>query len=665
VNATLEQMFELKSAEHVIKQLKNSSDEERTELSKLVPKAIKQSSKIYWDWNLEQKTRDEERRKIEVLSIVLYVTSNLTEVKKAGWLAIPDIESIKNIFEAFKPKWVDDWVNWILEENPRRFDLIYPLVKEGYCKKPTTDNYVLGMIESINYERKTDQVLVDSIRLSIKDLKDDIWRIFEVEGGGEFSLAAHDKYSHELNSWDNALRLLSEEGTLSRDRLLDSSLEALGKDFAQFRASWFSRFFTSLKPSLEEIEARASKLILLMGSQIPPTVSFALKNLHSLEKNKLLAPDKFLNYVEPTLNAKTKSTVMLSLRILESIAKRNNGKADEIALASTHAIIFDNAEVQKKVFDLIDKYGNPKDENIIETLKLNADFIVPSLKNRLKFWFSIEDIKSSDSEESYNPTLIETSNNQNEEIVPIANFEELIDEFLQLIEEPNDPIVIERVLDGLRRVGRSKPEKFMKLVGPLAKRASTLESRGSEKWLTYQLSKLALSYINEENRFQEIYNGILKKNESNFENVFIVRLYFLIESILKKTKMEIPLISAPTHGRGFINPKYLPQRIRINLEAKGSLSSIDNALTILRIDRTILDKKETQLVVDELISISTEFSLACAYALGADLDIGKTKSLWIAAACIKTPNETDNSHSAPNTLRKIILVRDRSQDYQR
>ncbi len=641
MNASLELLYKLKSAEEVIEQLKNSTDEELAIFSKLVPKAIKQSIKIYWDWKLAEKIRDEERNKIEVLSIVLYATSNLTEVKKAGWLAIPKIEIIKNICEIFEPSWIDSWANWVLEENPRQFTLIYPLVKEGYCNKPTTDNYVLGIIESINYERKTDQVLVDSIRLSLRDLEDDIWRIFEVEGGGEFSLAAHDKYSHGQNCWDNSLRILSEEGTLSRDRLLDSSLKALGNDFAQFRASWFSRLFISLKPTLEELEVRASNLILLMGSQIPPTVSFALKNLNSLEKKKLLNTDMFLDNVEPVLNAKTKSTVMLSLRILESLAKRNIDKAEKIALASTHAIIFDNAEVQKKVFDLIDKYGNQKDENISEALKLNADFIVPSLKNRLSSWVSIEDARSSDIEESYNSTLVETSNNQNEGIVPIENFEELISEFLQLIEEPNDPIAIERLFDGLSRVGRSRPEDFMKLIGPLEKRASTLESRGSEKWLTYQLSKLALSYINNKNGFRVTYNEILKKNESNFENVFIARLYFLVESILRKTNIEVPLISAPTHGRGFITPSVLLDRIKAIESAKEQSSMIDNVLAILRLDCGLIDESELKETIKQLKGIKTEFSLACAYALGGEVDIGKRAALWIAASRIRAPEGED------------------------
>lgn len=637
----LEHLFEQGSFENLIEYIKNSTQEEKAEYSNLVPKAIKTSSKNYWDWSLSQNIRDAERKKIKALSVVLYANSSFTEIKKAGWLAIPDLEIIKTILEVFQPKWIDSWTNWVLDESPRRFDLIFPLVKEGYCRKPTSDNYVLGMIESINYERKTDQYLVDSIRVNIKNLKEDIWRIFEVEGGGEFSLAAHDKYSHEKNCWDNALRSLSEDSTLPRDRLLDSSLEALEKDFAQFRAGWYSRFFVSLEPSQEEIQSRVDKLILLMGSQIPPTVTFTLKNLQILEKKKLLEVDEFIENVEPTLNAKTKSTVILSLRILDSLAKRNKERQNQIAQVSIGAIIFDNADVQKIVFDLIDKYGNNGDERIVQYLTLNREFIFPSLRSKLEAWVAHEDLEPAEPESLYDEPNVMAINFQPEEITPIENLEELVEELSHVIEEPDEPIKIERVLDGVSRLCRDKTDNFNKLVGPLKKRAITLINRGPEKWLIFQLSRLALSVIERHNYFKADYKKHKKEKKADFESVFIVRLFFLVERLKSNPNNGVSLISMPTHGRGFINPSIIPERIKLNTKNKELENSLDCALAILRLDRTIVNESKSEEIIQELINIKTEFALACAYALGAEVKIGKESALWIAASRIRLPEEND------------------------
>ena len=83
-------------------------------------------------------------------------------------------------------------------------------------------------------------------------LIDDVWRIFEVEGGGENSLAAHDKYCPDSVSWRAALVELSNDGALSRERLLDTSLDALQRGFAQFRAQWYSALHEALRPTDDE-----------------------------------------------------------------------------------------------------------------------------------------------------------------------------------------------------------------------------------------------------------------------------------------------------------------------------------------------------------------------------------------------------------------------------
>ena len=77
--------------------------------------------------------------------------------------------------------------------------------------------------------------------------------------------------------------------------LLDASLEALSRDFVQMRSGWFSRFHEELKPSLDERAARVDRYLLLLGSTIAPTVSFAVKALQKLDRKGLVPAEALLD----------------------------------------------------------------------------------------------------------------------------------------------------------------------------------------------------------------------------------------------------------------------------------------------------------------------------------------------------------------------------------
>ncbi|MCJ8269511.1 MAG: DUF6493 family protein, partial [Psychrosphaera sp.] len=263
----------------------------------------------------------------------------------------------------------------------------------------------------------------------------------------------------------------------------------------------------------------------------------------------------------------------------------------------------------------------------------------PSLKSRLEPWLGNEPLES-ESDDDFEAVIIDEGQSPYQEIAPIENFETLISEFSQLLESPNDPIQIERVLDGLSRLGLQKPDNFAVLVAPLHKRALYIVERSSMEGVARFLAMLAVSYTSATNIFDEIYRKIRSQKQSKFSDVFIARLYFLVEDLLHE-KASCPLISAPTHGRGFINPNVLPQRIRAMMSLNIDFSSIDRVLAIMRLDKSILNEAQTTSAVEALLAIPTEFALACAYALGADVEIGDTQALWIAAACTNTPNETD------------------------
>ena len=456
-------------------------------------------------------------------------------------------------------------------------------------------------------------------------------------------MAARDKYSHEHNTWAYNLRLLANEGVISRDKLMDSALSALGKDFAQFRASWFSRFFNSLEPTLEELERRQDSLLFLLGSHIKPTVSFALKHIQLLERKKYLNSTAFLDASEPLFSSETKSTVIGAFKVLESIFKRSTDVNSHIPYSVLKAFYLENSDVQAKAFDVIDKYNLNKDDAFKTELMQLTDFILPSLKGRLP-----ADIPGADSNNSMNGVneeLLWVPESSVSQIKSVDNIYELLDLISILIETPEDPIAIEKMLDGFYRFPMHGDSEIEKRLTPILKRVKQIISRGLNNWMQFYISLTVLSLLEKQNHLQATYLESFSSEEPEIADAFIARLFHLIGEVTKNEGTTVS-ICLPSDSQGFINPREIVDRLTLISHSDFNPPVIELSLTILRFGVHLLTEQESTKTITRLLAIESEFADACAYALGANVKIGITDALWIAAARIRVPNEQDKDVTA-------------------
>ncbi|HXI51454.1 MAG TPA: DUF6493 family protein, partial [Candidatus Saccharimonadales bacterium] len=136
-----------------------------------------------------------------------------------------------------RPIWIDDYAELLCEGELRTFGGNWKqtraLVRADLCRPPKHENYVLEALNCIwpRYEKGKEQPRLVDLLLKERDwLENDFWRLFEVDGNGEVSLANCEKYGKKSKeTWTEALVELSRQGVLSRDRLLDASLEALSR----------------------------------------------------------------------------------------------------------------------------------------------------------------------------------------------------------------------------------------------------------------------------------------------------------------------------------------------------------------------------------------------------------------------------------------------------
>ncbi len=164
------------------------------------------------------------------------------------------------------------------------------------------DTYVLAMVSALGPDKS------EKLRADPDLIERALWRVFEVEGGGEVSLTNVDRFGGD--EWRKTFLELTSDGTLDRARVLNGCLHALGRDFAAYRASWYSATYLALEPTAEETASSQSDLRRLLRAAVPATVAFSLKQLARVQKAGLLDVEPTLEALPPATLVKAKGTAI-------------------------------------------------------------------------------------------------------------------------------------------------------------------------------------------------------------------------------------------------------------------------------------------------------------------------------------------------------------------
>lgn len=633
-----------------------------------------------------------------VVGAALLGTGTLAEVKSCGW-AIPVDEMAQAVLANRKPAWLQDWAEWLLAERPTPevSQTVRRMAAAGLFPFPRAEGYYRGLmgltrrsVRQADGTRRWVPVL-ETLREN-PELLEDVWPLFEVEGTSEQNLAAADKYTIEACTWRVALLALAADGTLPRDRLLTSSLDALERDFIQFRAGWFSRFHEQLQPTLEERTANLERYLALLGSRIPPTVAFALKALAALDKAGALPADLLLDHVEPALCAREKSTVTLALRLIERAARSDAGRAARTAVS---ALSHEAAEIQGSALDLIGKHGDTADTVLRAELEARLDDLAASQRPRLARWLcggaaassgstsdppavppgaggelddllarfaplpealraaagidsaleavrsGILDLSPLDLRGAGFPRLSEAG-----KLTPVTDLDELIDLFAAVLENEGPADDIERVLDGVSRLCGQRPDDLAKRAGPLRKRAAGFLKQPEIPfgWSKprFDLSAVAIAWLAE------------AAPEAMKDNPQLAAFpSWRAHSVARRAAARAagPLLGAPTHAGGWLDPVVLVERLRelqasrspgLEALARGEYDASDPHRCEILQALLRLPPDHRAAAREAATNLPGEIGSAVRYALGSDGEqIGPSAPLWAAAARARAPYADD------------------------
>jgi hypothetical protein len=346
---------------------------------------------VFLEWR-RQADSDQQQLDLHRVWLGLYATSTLSELSRLRWLAVGS--DACRIMADRRPDWLQDWAEHALDQTTSSYTIgdltegLVAMVDQGLIQPPQHDNYHIGVAHLLlgNWLSGAGKgaSLPDLIRPRLAQVEHAIWRQFEVEGGGEISLANFDKYmSGKIDGkWSTVLKGLADEGLLDRSRLLTASLEALNRGFTQYRAGWFSQFHEVLKPTVEERVERSALYLDLLASSVGPTVSLAIAALEKVQKAGKLEAASLIDNVAPALYASSARTVRSAVKLIKTAVASEPALAAQAVTIAAAGLEHPKTEIQELALGFLETNAAALDDDARSAVTSRLEVVSPLLKSR-------------------------------------------------------------------------------------------------------------------------------------------------------------------------------------------------------------------------------------------------------------------------------------------
>lgn len=625
--------------------------------------------------------------------LAFFCTGTFAELSKAPHWTLPRGNSAFEVLSDRRPPWLEQWALHLLEDERywQTWRLVRRMVREGLIAKPDHPHYALGMISGINIFDSKQATVKERLDEDIELLDDEIWRLFEYEGGGQNSLANSDQFGGK--GWARALLDYIEEGKVSRERLLACSLAALRRDFNHYRAKWFAAFYDALTPSTHEKREQAAHFLALLGVSAPNIVSWAFERVRA--QADAYAGEELVVGLRPVLEARSKGLVKNALKLMRKVASGAPELCPLVAETATAALGHAATDVQASALDLIEQLV--KNGELPAQLGDHVEMVAPSLRSRLEVLLSGRQASAPTAATkvtaqvpaaapaaatlssqlrrlfSIDALLTPASGDLvvlpsasfdgmelprlagHERIVPVNDLDELIDLAARVLEDAVGPDDVERTLDGMSRLCDQRPDDFARRTGPLMKRTKQLMKRDHtpfsgegpasdlcgliHAWITGEVASIELVDTKHGHRRVAVtiggeVHGQFAGNHNKTVGALARRVHTL--SCRVAAREAGPLLGAPTHSGCLVDPLILVERV--NSWQGPPPAVIEVVLALLR-----LVPEHRAEALQLLHENQEEWLCAIRHALGGSSAVGASVALWAAAARARSPWDTDEA----------------------
>jgi hypothetical protein len=627
----------------------------------------KPGGEVWSSWN------SPENRKA---SLAVFAVGPLSAVKK--WQVRhrhDDLPAFEKIIRDRMPDWIDAYVAHELDQQGASiaFPTLHGWVQDGICRKPESDGYY-RLFASYYMRTRSHGVDEDYVPplseqlLRAPELLSDIDGLFRVETEAfntnpwlTKGAAAH------YETWPEAMIKLSRAKHLDRSHLLRLALDGLRRDIKQNQLSGFHKLYRAMEPTTTELIDHQPDYIALLCHPVSHVAKFAIDMLTKIEKAKALQRDPFLREIGSVFANDSKGNGVAALKLLQRIVGETKQSADPVALAAVvDAMRHTDPEVQATGIEILQPYAQQLSSAhraaIADMMVLVSASNRPALEKLLMAASNDANLRPSQVEPvlpsqsvGYLPiTFTSTCHDvlsASSAIEPIMTVDKLIDSIFHAIEVVDSPDELERILDALSRLADQRPEDFEKRVAPLLHRLNKGQVGSNGLRAVHNTIAGAVLDLIATWAGGKLHQTQIQSLEYSIpEDVFVPMITHLREiSTRVAAQTAQPLLAAPTHKGGWIDPIIWVERL-VEMEQNPSLErSMDLRLSILRLAPD--NRPEALRLAERLggnIGRLTRFALG---GLEAPVKSDETNyAPWITAARCREPDTDWNGVFASLTL---------------
>lgn len=586
---------------------------------------------------------------------------------------------IEKIFEFYIPEWFSSNLQKNLNSNewskPYSMDYSFMMKLKNMGLHEPSDSLIRDLLPWHLLSRNDDDEnnftsFRDNENLLIhpETLKEHIWLMF-TDQSDIHHCQAWDK-NEGKKVWIIALKELSDEGHISRNRLLKETLKTTGNNFDKPLSQWFINLFEFLEPTPDELFSLWTDLLNVFNSPISKGPNLILKYFKKLVTDKRFKLNEFLDYCPILLSSETKGIVTSTLMILEKLAKKHPRKSSEICMASSNALMNKDASIQERTAKIINKYGKHDDSELIDTVAVFKPELRASSLELLNPFF--EQIEEEDTDDI---------NFQTPEFIPEPLvYPETLDDFFFLVSEvlenrsvQNNELLLQSMIAMQNKVNSSNIDRlepalqkaYKQVLGIGVFTFGTLDHLIATIVINYcdflvkkypsegeSLKTIRRIYLNKqeqmsqeipgwENRILKLKKWYTREEYNSAYRPLWERSVFVLDQLY--ANVDLPILSIPTHFPSRIQPKTLVDRIAKWQQNKSTPNRADLQIAISRCAfREFPEQVSTE-------GLSGEIKYIMEFLLNDQPPSStiKDKNLWWVAAVTK------NALEIPEELRKL------------
>lgn len=303
--------------------LRGATEAERRPLFAAAQVRAESRFRVEWFWG-----------SLDAAEVVMLGSGTLTELRRqVDFMHCLGGPAAFEVLTDRSPSWMERLVPALLRANRASgaWLLVRSLVREGIVERPSDPGYLAAMVEGLTdrdvqcedrVERRAAPVpvserehLIHERLLADPTLIDrEVLELFRSE-------AAAVELDHKWGpgpSWSGAIVRLIDDGRLSRDVVLDGCLGGFLADIRPNRLRWHAELWSSLAPTVDELEARTGTLIAVGGAPPAPGVDVALASYATLQRAGRLPSHLVAEAVRGPLLRIEKARAMRALRLVRA-----------------------------------------------------------------------------------------------------------------------------------------------------------------------------------------------------------------------------------------------------------------------------------------------------------------------------------------------------------